>query len=96
MSDKTMTARVKGVLGREWSIDAASIPDGAALNSFARWDSLGHITIVLALSTEFGFELSADTVQELRSLPRIVAYLHEHATAEGKGAGDERRCAPSA
>ena len=88
-------ARVKQLLAREWDIEPDAIPDDAALNGFERWDSLGHVTIVLALSAEFDFQLSAETVQALRSLPKIVEFLERHAAATTKENADEQPCAPS-
>jgi acyl carrier protein len=75
MSNAVLVNRVKAVLAREWKIEPNAIPDDAALNTFPRWDSLGHIGILLALETEFGLKLTAETVQTLTSLPRLVAHL---------------------
>jgi len=74
--------RVKALLAREWNILPSAIPDNATINEFPQWDSLGHITIMLALENEFGLEISAETVQELLSLPKIVEHLSAH---EAKG-----------
>lgn len=70
-----LRARVKAVLAREWGVAVSAIPDDAALNDYAPWDSLGHISVMMALEAEFGLELSAETVQALLSLPKIVAHL---------------------
>jgi acyl carrier protein len=67
--------QVKNVFAQEWKIAPAAIPDDAALNRFERWDSLGHITIMLALQSQFSLALTAETVQALTSLPRIVEHL---------------------
>jgi len=79
MSVPTVTSEllghVKNVMAREWRVMPESIPDTAALNRYEHWDSLGHITLLLALETEFGVEISADTVQALSSIPKIVQYL---------------------
>lgn len=75
MIDPVLLDRIKEVLAREWKLDPAAIPDDAALNGFPAWDSLGHITILLALQARFTLELTADTVQALTSLPRIADYL---------------------
>ena len=94
-SQESRHTHVKQVLAREWDVEADAIPDDAALNSFERWDSLGHVAIVLALAAEFGFQLSAETVQALRSLPRIVEFLERHAAATTKENADEQPCAPN-
>ncbi len=75
MTQSSLLNSVKEVLAQEWRLEPSSIPDDAALNRFERWDSLGHITILLALQSRFTLELTADTVQALTSLPRIVEHL---------------------
>lgn len=72
-----MLPRVKQILAREWNVPAESIPDDAAINVYERWDSLGHISIMLALEMEFGIEINPDTVQALTTLPKIVTYLEQ-------------------
>ncbi len=95
MVDSQLLARVKRVLAQSWDMERDAIPDDAALNDYERWDSLGHITLVLALGAEFGFELTAETVQELSSVPRIVDYLGRQASTATKETTYERHCAPS-
>jgi len=75
MINDTLLDSIKEVLAREWTLDAGAIPEDAALNHFERWDSLGHITILLALQSRFTLELTADTIQTLTSLPRIVEHI---------------------
>ena len=75
MPGDALTQRIKDILAREWGIAAETIPDDAALGTFEKWDSLGHIAVALALSQELGFDLDADAVQSLRSVPRIVEFV---------------------
>ncbi len=84
--DAALTARLKDVLAREWGIDARTIPDDAALNRFEKWDSLGHIGILLALSSSFGLPLNAENVQTLQSIPLIIEYLGQMQAAAGASA----------
>ncbi len=70
-----MLEEVKTLMARAWNIDAEAIPDDASLNQFKPWDSLGHITMLLALETEYGLALDEESVQSLRTLPLILARL---------------------
>jgi acyl carrier protein len=74
----TLLSQVKDILAREWNVDAALIPNDAELNVYEKWDSLGHIGILLALEAEFGIEINPERVQSLLTLPKIVAFLEEH------------------
>jgi acyl carrier protein len=75
MPEQELFQRIKAIVAREWHVAPADVPDDAELNKTPKWDSLGHITLLLALHQEFGIDLTADTVQELVSLPRIVRHL---------------------
>ena len=83
VDEAILSARVKDVLAREWGIDAASIPDDAGLNRFEKWDSLGHISILLALAANFGLPLNAENVQSLQSIRRITDYLAQLQKSRG-------------
>jgi citrate synthase len=84
MNDPALLARVKDVLAQEWKVDVNAIPNDAALNRYPAWDSLGHITILLALQSRFTLELTADTVQALISIPRIVDHLATQSAARAE------------
>jgi acyl carrier protein len=75
MTDVKLRAQVKEILAREWGVNPADIPEDAALNRYDRWDSLGHISTMLALSSEYAFELTPELVQSLTSLDAIVALV---------------------
>ncbi len=66
---------IRDVLASVWQVDPESIPPDVHLNGYPAWDSLGHITLLLALSERFGFTLTPDNVQEMTSLPAIEAFL---------------------
>ena len=74
----SLVSQVKEILAREWNVNATSIPDDAELNVYEKWDSLGHISILLALEVEFGIEINPESVQSLLTLPKIVSYLEEY------------------
>jgi citrate synthase len=76
MSDSTLS-QVKEILAREWNVSASAIPDDAELNVYEKWDSLGHISMLLALAEEFDIDVTPENVQALLTLPKIVAFLEE-------------------
>jgi acyl carrier protein len=41
------------------------------------WDSVAHITLLSAISEEFGIEFEIDDYEELTSYPAIVSYLEK-------------------
>ncbi len=56
----------------------------ASTASLSSWDSVAHITLLSAVSEEFGVELEVEQYEELTSYSAIVDYLKTHSqTAAG-------------
>jgi acyl carrier protein len=69
--------RVMTVVAGELGIEPEELPNDATLNKFDKWDSLNHISVLLALEKEFGVEVSEDTIRQLSSIPAIMKHLRE-------------------
>ena len=52
---------------------------GANAASLAAWDSVAHITLLSAISEEFGTELDFEDFEKLTSFAMISEYLEHHA-----------------
>lgn len=52
------------------SLSADSCPD-----TIERWDSVGHLNLVLALEQEFGVRFSPDQIEQMTGVGAIVAIL---------------------
>lgn len=70
-----MHERVKRVVGSVLRVDPAEIPDDARSEEVAGWDSLRHLELMLALETEFGVRIPAQTMLELTSVPAIERFV---------------------
>ncbi len=51
-------------------IGADSSPD-----TISAWDSMQHLNLILALEEKFGFQLSPEEMEQMRSLGQISAML---------------------
>lgn len=56
-----------GVLGPE-----------SASNEIEAWDSMGAMQILFLLQSEFGIELGPNQMEELTSIPKILALLRRN------------------
>jgi acyl carrier protein len=63
------------LLAEATGADAASVPDGARIGSFKRWDSLAHLRLILALEAKIGRQLDPDESVRIESLGDIAAVL---------------------
>jgi acyl carrier protein len=77
MSAAALIDRVMTVVAGELGIEPGELPNDASLNKFEKWDSLNHISVILALEKEFGVEVSEDTIRQLSSIPAIMKHLRE-------------------
>lgn len=77
-ADRDLSGRIRGVLARTLEVPLASVPVDAAQGSLERWDSLGHLNVVMELEAAFGVSFSTDEAVGMRSVPEIVEILKRH------------------
>lgn len=67
--------RLLGVFGKEFGESFAG--ERTTTQSCSSWDSLGHIKLLIAIETEFGFEPSPEDVVEMysdfRTIERVIS-----------------------
>jgi citrate synthase len=68
-----MKDHIKAIMAGVWGVAPDSIPDNAELNTFTPWDSMGHISLLLALEAEYGIEVNETSIASLLCLEDIVA-----------------------
>ena len=66
-----MPAPLREVVANALQIDPARVTDDLDFDSAPEWDSVRHITLILALEGEYGVTISDDDVVELTSYPAI-------------------------
>jgi acyl carrier protein len=54
-----------------FGVPATELREDTSPETVPAWDSLNHLTLVMALETEFAIELTADDVLEMRDLGTI-------------------------
>lgn len=74
-----MREDIKQVMAQVFRIPANEIGDDAKINHLRNWDSLGHITLILALEDLFRVRISAENIIELLSLEAIEQFLAQNA-----------------
>jgi len=60
--------------------DSIEIFDEMTAADLDEWDSLSHITLVLAVEKEFGLRLSAAQVGNLKNVGEMIGLLAQRAT----------------
>jgi acyl carrier protein len=71
-------ARVKQCVASALSLAAGDIDDDTSFGSLPQWDSMGHMTVVLAVEQEFGVAFESYQIAELTSVSSIVSAVIAH------------------
>jgi acyl carrier protein len=69
------TQKIKSALARALSIDETQIPDHATMGQFSGWDSIGHLTVMSQLGSEFGKEVPFDKITELIDIESLEKFF---------------------
>lgn len=70
-------ARIKKILAQLFSISEDSINDETSSDNIAKWNSLAHMNLVVALEEEFKISFSDEQMIEMLSYPLIVLTVKE-------------------
>lgn len=77
-NDTELVAQVREIMATTFGVDESELPHDVQQGSFARWTSLYHMTLLMALEEHFGVSFSMEEMPEMTSIPRIVAVLDRH------------------
>jgi acyl carrier protein len=64
-----------------FGIDESDLPEAPSQATFARWTSVLHMVLVVALEEHFGIRISMDEMIEMTSFERIVTVLRQKSAA---------------
>lgn len=71
-----MKEKVKGIMASVFNIAVSAINDDASPDTIDKWDSLGHMNLIVALEENFSVTFSDDEIPELLCLTDIVQKLN--------------------
>lgn len=71
-------ARLQEIVRVVLKLSADADVTNAEQERIASWDSLAHVTLMLAIESEFGIAIDLADQLELTSYPAIRLYLEEH------------------
>jgi len=82
MKDKTgeIRRRLNRVFQETFDDESIEIFDEMTAADLDEWDSLMHITLVVAVEKEFGLQLNAQEVGQLQNVGQMLRILEERAT----------------
>lgn len=69
--------RIRNVMSIVFGIEAHQIKDNAEPGVIETWDSLRHMSLIVALEEEFAFTFTDDEMTELLNLELITTIVSE-------------------
>lgn len=77
MSADNIEARVRGVIADVFGLDPQEVGPGTSIETVEAWDSLQHLTVVLALEEEFEIQLDDEQTVAAVSFPAMTQVVRE-------------------
>jgi acyl carrier protein len=68
---------LRQVMGTVLEVPADSVGPGTDMDTVESWDSLRHLTLVLALEQEFGVQIDDEDAGSITSYPLIKLVLED-------------------
>ena len=70
-----MQNRVREVIAQAFQVPVEQVSADAGVGSIEKWDSLGHLELMLALESTFDVHISSQAMLDLQSVEAITAFL---------------------
>ena len=64
--------KILEVMAVVFNMDSADIPDDASPDAIEKWDSVNHMSLIIALEDEFNISFSDEELANLSSVDLIV------------------------
>lgn len=74
-TEKALLDELRGLLAEVFEVSDGDISADMQFGDLPKWDSMGHMDLMVALESRFGVEISAESISELVSLPAILAHV---------------------
>lgn len=75
-------ARLAKVFASSFAVPPDSISAATTPDDVAKWDSIGHMTMVSQLEGEFGIQFEVDEIMEMATVQEILNVLDRKGIAE--------------
>ena len=79
MYHEELIEQVREILATTFDMDRSELPDDVSQSSCARWTSVYHLVLLVALEERFGCTFSMDEMTSMTSLERIVEVVQRQA-----------------
>jgi acyl carrier protein len=75
MSSEMLLTRVSTLVATIFEVPLAQVTPETSYTSVEKWDSMGHLMLILEVEQEFGVQLDPDQTEQMTSVENIVMVL---------------------
>jgi acyl carrier protein len=73
--DMALLEQIQALLAEIFETAAEEISVETQFGDLPKWDSMGHMDLMVALEGQFGLQISAESISELIAVPAILAHI---------------------
>ena len=73
-----MEKRLSKIMSDIFDVKQHDITDESSMENIEKWDSLGHLKLIMAIEKEFGFSIDTVDMVEVTSFTKIILYLKDN------------------
>lgn len=85
MSDDVIPQRVRSIMSKLFGVAETEITATSSQDTIEKWDSHGHMNLVVALEEEFGITLADEQILEMLNFPLVCEVVKESVGAQPVG-----------
>jgi acyl carrier protein len=75
MDADALLAKIQAVFADVFRIAPEEVTRQTEFGELPAWDSMGHMDLMVALETQFGVEITAETISQLTSVAAIMEHI---------------------
>ncbi len=75
-----MVNDVLALMADVFEVSAEDVSAETQFGDLPKWDSMGHMDLMVALESKFGIEISADSIRDLVSVSKIMEAVEARAS----------------
>lgn len=76
-SDQDLKEQVFGIMSRVFGVPLEEINEDSSADTIEKWDSLGHMNLVLALEEELGVQFTDSQIVNMLSAQLVLLTVEE-------------------
>lgn len=78
MNNINLEKKLKKIFAEVFDLPESELSEKIEKKDFEKWDSLGHLQLIMTLENEFDFRIKAEKIPDLVSFSLILKEIYDH------------------